>query len=320
MAPLTAGKLKMVLTPPYRSSFNAVALADAVNISASVTASIGGNKVASLQVIPIVDHPVLNQRMPGYIDVPFEFTVDDNLQGATATIQFTIKSDFQRDEDFVPAIYYYNESTQELEELDTTIDGNVASAVVTHFSTYILLDKTAFDKVWETEIKPPIDSGDGSSASIDVVFVIDASGRKLLTELVWKGLELIPYMPIVKAALDLTDFVFNMGDVAEQCACLYAISKSATILAKDFRSTISNGDKVENWTIIYDDYASAADDYFALTIMRATSENQMTEANKANSFLIEWLFTKIMYKVSEIEDNLDKLEDLKYKYVIPGGC
>lgn len=46
----------------------------------------------------------------------------------------------------------------------------------------------------------------------------------------------------------------------------------------------------------------------------------MTEANKANSFLIEWLFTKIMYKVSEIEDNLDKLEDLKYKYVVPGGC
>ena len=828
------------------SSFNAVAWADAVNVSASVTASIGGDKVASLQVIPIVDHPVLNQGMPGYIDVPFEFTVDDNLQGSTATIQFTIESDFQQDEDFVPAIYYYNESTQELEELDTTINGNVVSAVVTHFSTYILLDKTAFDKVWETEIKPPIDSGDGSSTSIDVVFVIDASGSmrsysrlstakealhtfigalsekdraalikfnasatilsnltidkeyvdsmvdsisasgttsmytgfsealnmlsdtnetygykmiiilsdgsdepstsydrkyaplvqqakdnnivvytigagtsvdtsiltqiaantggsyytasvtsgildafdqiqdetvdlvtdtdndglpdyyeqnltnsagvplnldindpdcdsdglldgeeveiivtdegkvyslmhtdpnssntdgdgysdyeeveiyysdpldknivfmnsdtdfiiedenfvsdkyldcyenewigwmerggvwignrvfaanyddvflykailmqylenmatataianensewlktgfniakgikgnidnitdilddgsraedakrlkelkdalseyqdklnsfspedlnkagytsqqiqemsnelfdkyietskqipeldakvqfdtkvtktsdtigvvfvvadvliegwdvydqynqfaakiaemdnclnalqliidssesnknlkaaakelhdaiesqkvdnmnllkdvlvqtggKITNELAWAGLIAIPvvgqYLAIVKAALDIVDFMFNLGDVAEQCACLYAISKSSTILAKDFSSTISYGNKVGSWTIIYGDYASAADDYFALTIMRATSENQMMEANKANSFLIEWLFTKIMYKVSEIEDNLDKLDDLKYKYVIPGGC
>lgn len=54
--------------------------------------------------------------------------------------------------------------------------------------------------------------------------------------------------------------------------------------------------------------------------MRATSENQMTEANKANSFLIEWLFTKIMYKVSEIEDNLNKLDDMKFNYIIPGSC
>ena len=154
--------------------------------------------------------------------------------------------------------------------------------------------------------------------------VLIQTGGKITNELAWAGLVVIPvvgqYLAVVKVVLDLADFLFNMGDVAEQCACLYAISKSSTILAKDFRSTVSYGYQVGNWTILYGDYASAEDDYFALTVMRYTSENQMKKADKANSWLIEWLFTEFMYKIDDVEANLDKLNVLKFKYVLPGGC
>lgn len=216
----------------YNNSFNATAEADAVNVSASVTASIAGKKVASLKVTPVVDHPILNKRMPGYIDVPFEFTVDDNLQGAAATIQFSIKNGVQRSADFNPTIYYYNESTQELEELDTTVSGNVASAVVAHFSTYILLNKTAFDKVWETEIKPPIDSGDGISASIDVAFVIDASGS------------MSSYNRLSTAKAALHTFIGALSE--KDRAALIRFNTSATVLSNLTADKASVDSKVDS--------------------------------------------------------------------------
>jgi len=49
------------------------------------------------------------------------------------------------------------------------------SVTVTHFSKYILLNKVAFDKVWETEIRPP-KYEDIKMNGLDIVFVIDSSG------------------------------------------------------------------------------------------------------------------------------------------------
>ena len=49
--------------------------------------------------------------------------------------------------------------------------------------------------------------------------------------------------------------------------------------------------------------------------MRIESENKMKDADKANSFLIEWLFTDVMYKISDIDANINKLEPLKIKYM-----
>ena len=48
---------------------------------------------------------------------------------------------------------------------------------VEHFSTYILLNKVEFDKVWNEEIKKPITGENGEAIStMDVVFVVDVSG------------------------------------------------------------------------------------------------------------------------------------------------
>lgn len=127
------------------------------------------------------------------------------------------------------------------------------------------------------------------------------------------------YIAAAKLALGIGDFIFNVSDVAEACTCLYAISKSSTIIAKDFDSELSSGVAYSKWTNVYKKYSDTADDYFALAIMRKTSEKQMNEADKANSFLIEWLFTEIMYKTEDINANIDKLDAIKYNYTAAGA-
>lgn len=160
----------------YNNNFEIVVESETTNISASVTTVLPGEKVESLSVTPILNHPILSDKMPGYIDVPFEFTVNENLNGASATISFTLNEENNQINDFCPTIYYYDEATQTLEELPTTVVGNVVSTTVTHFSSYILLNKTDFDKVWENEIKPPLTSENPEDeATLDIVFVIDYS-------------------------------------------------------------------------------------------------------------------------------------------------
>lgn len=42
-----------------------------------------------------------------------------------------------------------NEEEQLLEALDTTVRGNCASAVVSHFSKYILINRTVYEESFE---------------------------------------------------------------------------------------------------------------------------------------------------------------------------
>ena len=77
--------------------------------------------------------------------------------------------------DFVPAIYYYNEEDQFLEEqINSVFVDNTISLKLDHFSRYALLGKREQDEVWEYILEyQPITQ---NRNSLDVVFVIDSSG------------------------------------------------------------------------------------------------------------------------------------------------
>ncbi len=149
---------------------------DSVNVTASASIRLPGEQAETISVSAVTDNAYLDSSLPGYIDVPFEFSLEGEFPG-TAKIEFGFDKGLMDDPNFVPAIYYFNEETLQLEELNTTVDfaAGLASAVVTHFSTYILLNKTEFDKVWDNEIKPPIAQGE-SENHIAVALVIDSSG------------------------------------------------------------------------------------------------------------------------------------------------
>lgn len=83
-------------------------------------------------------HYVLSSSMAGYI-MP-AYNIETDIKFTSSTISFNF-GDYTLDKNAVPTIYYYNEKTNQLEELKTTINGTTASAIVNHFSTYILVDK-----------------------------------------------------------------------------------------------------------------------------------------------------------------------------------
>ena len=128
-----------------------------------------------IEFIPAGSDARLSKTIPGYLGYAYNFSIEGEMTSAEITFSYD-ESLGQIGEDFQPRIYYFNEADGTLEELENqeVKDGQV-TATVTHFSTYILLNKVEFDKVWETEIKPTDYQGDGKTG-IDIVFVVDSSG------------------------------------------------------------------------------------------------------------------------------------------------
>lgn len=128
-----------------------------------------------------------------------------------------------------------------------------------------------------------------------------------------------PYIAAAKLALDLGDFMFNVSDVSEACTYLYSISSCAHILSEDFDVSVykklNDYDRDKKIVSGIDQIINSRNKLNNLVVMRIESENKMKDADKANSFLIEWLFTDVMYKISDIDANINKLEPLKIKYM-----
>lgn len=118
----------------------------------------------------------LADEMPGYIGSAYDFNVHGEIDQAEISFQFN--KELLQQHDFQPAIYYYDEENQRLIELpDQRLDLNngIISVDVEHFSTYILLNKIAFDKVWEEQIRGGNEDGEGIKP-LNIVLVIDSSG------------------------------------------------------------------------------------------------------------------------------------------------
>ncbi len=165
----------------YDEKFTEEVTSGIMNASTDVVASaeviLSGNQVGSLEVERVTSskNNFLSPLIPGYIDNAFDFSVDGSFEKAVLTFEYN-KDIGTVGEDFQPRIYYFNEKTMTLEELpNQKVENGKVSAVVEHFSTYILLNKVEFDKVWENEIKQPDYEGNGISG-LDIVFVIDSSG------------------------------------------------------------------------------------------------------------------------------------------------
>lgn len=142
------------------------------SVTVFVDADLKGSLVETLSVTQVDNNNFFNEDMPGYIGAAYDFYVDGNFE--SATISFEFESELLSDENFVPVIYYFNENTQMIEALETTVEGNIASAVVSHFSTYILLNKSEVEMVWDEEILPPGEK-DSNDSVIEIVYVIDYS-------------------------------------------------------------------------------------------------------------------------------------------------
>ena len=117
------------------------------------------------------DNVYITPTVAGYISNGFEFTVDGTFDEAKINFYYD-ETLGEISETFQPRIYYFNEETKMFEELENQVveDYNV-SAITSHFSTYVLLNKVEFDKVWNNDIK-----ASAKDNNINVSLVVDLSG------------------------------------------------------------------------------------------------------------------------------------------------
>lgn len=154
-----------------QATFEVEAFADTHDsVIPSVKIDLPGEQVESLSIEPVLNETFFPEAMPGYMGQAYDFNVDGEFESAEISFEFDA-SLLEAGAD--PVIYYFNEETQELEALETIIEGNVAKTTVQHFSKYILVDRKIYEDqftwtdVWDNE---------HNFTDIEIVFVIDDSG------------------------------------------------------------------------------------------------------------------------------------------------
>lgn len=140
------------------------------SVKVSVSTSLSGNQVETLSVHKFTNDFLFPTTMPGYIGGAYDFNVEGTF--SSATLRFEFDKSLLENESFEPIIYYYNEEKQQLEELPTLVTDNVATTTVSHFSTYILLNRKVYEDSFEWQ---DVWSTTGYS-NVEVILVIDDSG------------------------------------------------------------------------------------------------------------------------------------------------
>lgn len=159
------------------NEFSRTVTVEDTNIKAipSVTVEgISAEQVESLSVNRVDDGILNDTTIAGYIDAGYNFSINGTFD--KATISFQWDESLLSTENFVPRIYYFSEATQMLEELpNQKVTGNIVSVETSHFSKYILLNKTEYDRVWTYKFLYD-EEGEDPYSGMDVIFVIDSSG------------------------------------------------------------------------------------------------------------------------------------------------
>lgn len=143
-----------------------------VSVSLNFALTEGNADSFSVEEITEEENAYVDPSIAGYLGNAYDFSIDGTFDSAEMTFAYDLSLGTLSDE-FQPRIYYFNEETKMMEELpDQTVEEGKVTATVTHFSMYILLNKVAFDKIWNAEIKPPTEAED---STLDITFVIDYS-------------------------------------------------------------------------------------------------------------------------------------------------
>jgi len=143
-----------------------------------------GKKLGSATKTPI-SNALLCEHVPGYLATAYDFHYDGGFDTARITFQYDVGLGVIS-EKFQPRIYYFNESDGTLEELpnqkiQTDSIGKTWSsvtAITTHFSIYILLNKVEYDATMKEYYNQVIRKPQKKvtiNPNFDVIFVIDES-------------------------------------------------------------------------------------------------------------------------------------------------
>ncbi len=118
-------------------------------VALRVSAETDAEGIGSLTVEPVISTniPALTAASYGYLGSAYELYTEGNLSKATLTFTYD-PSLGELSETFMPRIYWYDETENELVELpDQIVEDGKVTAETMHFSTYTLMNKYFVDLV-----------------------------------------------------------------------------------------------------------------------------------------------------------------------------
>ena len=185
-----------------------------------------------VEVTVVIDDPFLDEQTPGYMGVaPYNINLGDV---SSTEISIPFDNSVITDEDN-PTIHFFNEVTQQYEEVPTTIteDGR-AVATVNKDGKYILLNRRYVEDVWENDIVPPSTQTTGNG-NIDIAFVIDRSASMDSND------------PDRKRIAVIKEFVTNMRENDKASIIQFtAIAETIMPLTNDKEALINAADNIQN--------------------------------------------------------------------------
>lgn len=142
------------------------------SVEPSLEIEVEGGLVDNVSIEPLEEEFFFPEEMPGYMGKAYDFDVDGDFKNAKIKFKFDAESiDLENGDE--PVIYYFDEESQTLEALDTTIDGDTAIAEVAHFSTYVLINRKIYEESFSwIDVWDP----DKNYTNVEIVLVIDDSG------------------------------------------------------------------------------------------------------------------------------------------------
>ena len=146
----------------------------------SVSLDIKGNAEKHVGIVDMYDFDKLSSGVVGLIGVPVEIGCDTDFQEADITFHYDVNALGETKEEDLSVMWYdeANNWYQILDE-DSVIDttNHTVTYTTTHFSTYMLADKTLWYEAWRENIDYRNSStGDTKKNYFDIALVMDASG------------------------------------------------------------------------------------------------------------------------------------------------
>lgn len=155
-----------VYNDSFRVTVESEPLAQSGWVKASVEIDAAGEIASLVKIEPMLpgENDLLTEEVPGFLGTAYSFTAGGEFDTTVITFEYSSELGTLSD-DFQPRIYYFNETLGVLEELDNqTVSEGCVSVEVTHFSTYMLLNKYEYDSFWENNGLPEVPSGTNTRA------------------------------------------------------------------------------------------------------------------------------------------------------------
>ncbi|MCR4686652.1 MAG: VWA domain-containing protein [Lachnospiraceae bacterium] len=194
----------------------------------TVSMNCTGNLQSTMNIINIAETDVICSNVVGLVGVPFSIKTSSDFDNAT--VSFKVDSSKLGDTSFDDLLFlWYDEDNSKFVELDTYYDvvNSVVSVQTTHFSRYMIVDKTAWFAAWNEELNYKSVSYEKSACY--TVLAVDCSGSMWDNDPEWKYFSPNPpYMPVnvCNRQKAVNAFVENMDE--DDKAAIIKFSGQAT--------------------------------------------------------------------------------------------